>query len=368
MRVETVADSRAFAEFVRMPQRVSPSHLAVPLLEPTLRAWWRGRSPHRGPVELLLVRDEHGAAVGRSTAHRDERLDRRLGTTAQLFGATVFRDAEAAEALFSTLEERARAAGAAELFGPVALLPNQSGGVITSGFGERGFVDSAWNADWVPEVYERAGFERWYESDTWIVDVGPVDAPTSEEWAAAGVTLDHGERRRIRELLPQVREVLNASFASLPYYTEISESELRFATDGLAWLIDERLLLMARDEGGRLAAFVFVVPDITRFVQGTGGRLRPIEQLRLLLTRARYREEAILVIQGTRPDRQGRGILTLLSRQLQANLAAGGYRRLRSTFVGRDNAASARQFSRFGGRPLHGTTFYRRPVDRRSPV
>lgn len=367
MRVETVADSRTFAEFARMPHAASPPHLAVPMLEPTLRAWWRGRSPHPGRVELLLVRDEHGAPVGRATAHRDERFDRRLGTTAQLFGATAFRDVAAAEALFAALDERARAAGAAELFGPVSLLPNQAGGVITSGFDERGFVDSAWNADWVPGAYERAGFARWHESDTWVVDVAPVDAPTSEEWAAAGVALDHGERRRIGELLPQLREVLNASFAALPYYTEISEPELRFATDGLGWLLDEQLLLLARDASGHIAAFVVVIPDITRFVQRTGGRMRLIEQIRLLAARSRYRDDAILVIQGTRPDLQGRGILTLLSRQLQANLAAGGYRRLRSTFVGRDNPASARQFARFGGRPLHATTFYRRPVDRRSP-
>ncbi len=68
------------------------------------------------------------------------------------------------------------------------------------------------------------------------------------------------------------------------------------------------------------------------------------------------------MIQGTRPDRQGRGLLRLLSDQLQANLAAGGYRRLRSTVVGRDNPGSARQFARYGGRPLHGATYYRRPI------
>ena len=90
-----------------------------------------------------------------------------------------------------------------------------------------------------------------------------------------------------------------------------------------------------------------------------GGRLGLVNQLRLLATRGRYRRDAVLIIKGTIPAEQGHGYLTLLSRELHRNLRAGGYRALRSTFVERDNPASAAQYRRTGGRPLHGYTFYR---------
>jgi len=51
-----------------------------------------------------------------------------------------------------------------------------------------------------------------------------------------------------------------------------------------------------------------------------------------------------------------------LSGELLRNLQAGGYRVLRSTFVGHDDPASAAQYVRMGGRPLHGTAFYRLDV------
>ncbi|HYQ73890.1 hypothetical protein [Cellulomonas sp.] len=363
MRVDTVTTRRDLAAFLRLPLDLHPRDLAVPLQAPTIRSWWRGTSPHPGPVELLLARDDAGRVVGRTTAHRDDRFDAKLGTRALLFGATEFAGAEAAGALFAALE--ARATGERELIGPVSLLPNQTGGVVTSGWAERGFVDSPWNPADVPGTYEAAGFRRWHEADTWVVDVRPVAAPGPAEWAAAGVRPERGSRRAMGRLVPELLDLLNASFAQLPYYTPITPAEMRAATDGLAWLLDERLLLLARDDDGAAVAFVLAVPDITRFLQATGGRLGPVEQLRLLATRGRYREDAVLVIQGTRPDRQGRGILTLLSRELHAGLSAGGYRRLRMTSVGRDNPASARQSERFGGRPLHGLTFYRRPVPSR---
>ncbi|SMQ71604.1 hypothetical protein [Agreia sp. VKM Ac-1783] len=365
MRVETVADDAAFREFVELPSRLWPHDLAVPLLESTIRAWYRGTSAHPEPVRLVVVRDDDGRVVGRSTVHTDARLDEKFGVTSQLFGATDFASAEVASALFEHLDQTARAAGKQQLLGPVSLLPNQSAGVITSGFDERGFVDSAWNPAWVPGVYESAGFVRTQEAQTWSVDVGAVEAtaPTSAELAAAGIRLEYGDKSKTDTLIPELLAVLNDAFEQLPYYTRITPAEMTAATDGLSFLLDEKLLLLARDDrSGKGVAFILVLPDISPFVQKVRGRLTPLRQLELLLTRGRYRREAILIIQGTEPDRQGRGILTLLSRQLQVNLAEGGYRRLRTTTVGLDNAGSARQFSRFGGRPLHGSTLYRRPA------
>ncbi|MFT4233614.1 MAG: hypothetical protein QM607_01195, partial [Microbacterium sp.] len=340
MRVEPVLTRADYRDFLRAADG-QPRDLAVPLLESTIRSWWTGRTPHPTPVELLVARDDRGAVRGRAVAHTDARFDAKLGTRAQLFGAVELGVSaeggrEVLAALVSHLAGRARETGAVELIGPVSLLPNQAGGVITSGFDERGFVDSAWNPAWVPGVYEDAGFTRWNESDTWIVTSPGAQGPSDAEIADAGITIQHARRRDIPALLPVMRDLVNASFAQLPYYTEISPGEFAAATDGLAWLLDAKLLLIARDGAGQAVAFVLVIPDITPFVQRVQGRLGPLEQVRLLLTQGRLPREAILIIQGTRPDLQGHGILTLLSRQLQANLATGGYTALRSTYVGRD--------------------------------
>jgi hypothetical protein len=237
--------------------------------------------------------------------------------------------------------------------------------VITSGFAERGFVDSAWNPAYYPAAYERHGFARRFEGDTWIVDVGSAGPDGGFRFddariAAERLVVRHGSRRHFRAQLPILQEMLNASFAQLGYYTPISPEKLAEQTDGLAFLLDEKLLLWL-EKDGRPVAFTVVVPDVSEFLVSVGGRLGLLNQLRLLATRGRYRRDAVLVIKGTVPEEQGRGYLTLLSRELHRGLSAGGYRHLRSTFVERDNPASAAQYSRAGGRPLHGHTFYERP-------
>jgi hypothetical protein len=355
MRVEPVTDRRALRDFLDLPLRLHPRDRYVPLVSSVVTGWWRS-----GKTQLHLVRDQAGTAVGRLCLHRDAGFDAKLGPH-QLFGLAEFVDDDAvAGALFDLAASRA---GGLPLFGPVALLPNQTGGVITSGFAERGFVDSAWNPAYYPGAYERHGFTRRFEADTWLCDLTTADPERfvfdDARFAAEDLVIRYGSRRHFAEQLPILRGMLNDSFRQLGYYTEIGAAELAAQTDGLAYLLDEKLLLWL-EKAGRPVAFVVVVPDISEYLMRVGGNLGPVNQLRLLATRRRYRRDAVLIIKGTVPAEQGRGYLTLLARELHRNLRAGGYRTLRSTFVERDNPASAAQYRRIGGRPLHGHTFYHR--------
>jgi len=368
--VITVAPVRTGAEldeFVAYPSLHLPRDRYVPVWHAAIGRWHQGKGPHtsHGGVSLVLARDPAGTVVGRSTLHDDDRMDAKLGAMTQLMGLTDFTDVDALRALVDAAEEAARAAGRTSVFGPAALLPNQIGGVITSGFEHRGFLDSPWNPPHYPAAWETLGFERTFPGSTWICeDLAELDPSTifgAVRDGVDGIELHRGDRRRLAHQLPLLRRMLNASFLELPYYTPISADELAVQTDGLAYLLDESLLLyVTRDD--EPVAFVLVVPDLSEFAMRTGGRLNLVDQLRLLVTRGRYRREAILLVKGTVPGARGLGLMSLLSRELLTNLKAGGYRSLRVTFIGDDNAGSRAQFEAMGGRPLHGLTFYRRAV------
>lgn len=367
LRVTPVRSRGDLRAFCAMPVRLHPRDRYVPLLEPTVTDWFRGRGPaaDHGEVDLLLARDASGAVVGRTTVHSDDRMDARRGTMTQLLGATEFATPEVLAALVAAAAERAADVGRTALLGPVSLLPNQTGGVVTSGHDARGFVDSPWNPDWYPAAWEALGFRALWPGSTWICkDLQDRDVAAdlgAPEPLPPGLALHHGSRRHLDAQLPLLRRMLNASFAELPYYTPISAPELQTATDGLSHLLDESLLLYLT-EHGEPVAFVLAVPDLSEFVQAHGGRMRWREQLRLLATRSRHRREAVLVIKGTVPGARGRGLMRILHRELLANLQAGGYTMLRVTQIGQDNEASAAPFRAMGGRPLHGVCFYEKDL------
>ncbi|NGN67495.1 hypothetical protein G5C51_26770 [Streptomyces sp. A7024] len=354
-RVTTRAQLRAFLD---LPRQLHPRDRYVPIPHPQIRAWHR-----TGAAELHLAHDASGRATGRICLHRNDAFDAKRGARHQLFGLTEFTDAETAGRLFALAERHAAAAGADRLFGPVSLLPNETGGVITSGHDHRGFVDSAWNPAHYPAAYAEHGFTQAYPSDTWICDrIQQTDPDAAYPFddtrlTTEGLRIHHGSRRRLTEQLPLLRTMLNASFAQLGYYTHLSAAQLAAQTDGLTHLLDERLLLYLTKDDTPIA-FVLALPDISAFLMRTGGRLTLADQLHLLATRHHHRREAVLIVKGTIPQHQGHGYLTLLSRELHRGLRTGGYETLRSTFVERTNPASAASYRPIGGRPLHGYAFY----------
>jgi hypothetical protein len=366
----SVSSRAELREWIGLTDRIYANDACfIPPIRQQLTDFYERKAPYfrYGGIEFLrAVRDDK--VVGRTTAHTNSKLDAKLGGRNLLFGFTEFVDDDAFGALAGALEERARKLGATQLFGPVNLLPNQSGGVVTSGFGERGFIDSPYNLRYYPRAYEAHGFTRVFEGATFVC---PLDQDSTsveqlfpfpeERIEAERLEVRQADRRRVDEQLGFIRTMLNASFAQLGYYTEIDEDELAYQVDGLSYVLDERIALYLFKED-RPIAFILCVPDISEFVRHIGGNLNLPNQLRLLLRRGRYRREAVAVIKGTVPEEQGKAYMRLLSRELLRNLRAAGYETLRGTFIEEENVASASQAEHMAGRPLHGVTFYRRAV------
>jgi hypothetical protein len=364
-----VTDRRGLRRWLDLTDRLyadAPGY--VPPLRQQIRDFFEGKTPYvrDGSIEFLGVLKDR-ELVARTTAHTSAKLDAKLGRRQLLFGFTEFpEDDEVFGALLGGLEAKAREIGAEELLGPVNLLPNQSGGVVTSGFEKRGFVDGPYNLPYYSAVYERHGFAPVFEGATYIVENLDSLPPAEQLFPFDDERIDQerlevrrADRKRVSEQLPFIRDMLNASFAQLGYYTEIDADELAYQVDGLSYLLDERLALYLF-KAGEPIAFVLCIPDISPFVRDVNGDLGLLNQMRLLLTRKRYRREAILVIKGTVPEEQGKGYMRLLNRELLRNMREGGYHTLRGTFIETENVASSSQAENMSGAPLHGVTFYGR--------
>src|SRR2546421_5130764 len=232
LHVTPVEDRRGLRDFCALPLRLHPADRYVPVTSDVIARWWRGDGPEarHGPVRLYLVHTASGEVVGRTCVHRNAAFDAKRGRRHQLFGLTEFvDDGDVTGALVDLIARQGK--DAEVLFGPVGLLPNQTGGVITDGFADRGFVDSAWNPAYYPAAYENQGFVRRFEADTWRCDLDRSDPPEElfpfddARIEREQLVVRHGSRRDFDAQLAILRAMLNASFAQLGYYTQISAHE-----------------------------------------------------------------------------------------------------------------------------------------------
>lgn len=387
LRTHRVTTKPELRDFIRLTARIADlrgeSDRVVPLFASDIADWASGSGWFAEEVELWLLTDDSGAAVGRVMCHRSRLLAERLsdcpGAQAPqtlFFGALEALDGAALEEIIALVLSRARELGATRVFGPVSPLPNVTGGLVTAGFEHPGFFDTAWNPAFVASGFAAAGFSPWSPAQTWEVRVDRIPharatAVSPAEWAERGLRRRPVSRLRMRAFAARLLPTLNSSFAALPYFTQISPAQLHAQMAGLSALADPSLIVDVvgadEDDAAPTRCFALVIPDPVPVLRRHGGRLGPAAIADLLRHRSRLRD-AVLIIQGTDPRFQGQGLLSLVTREVYSALAAGGYRRLRVTFIAEDNPASAAVFARAGGTPLHGLCFLDRRLGEDEPA
>ncbi|GAA0036357.1 MULTISPECIES: nitroreductase family protein [Brevibacterium] len=387
LRTYRVTTKPELRDFIRLTARIADlrgeSDQVVPLFASDIADWSSGSGWFAEEVELWLLTDDSGAAVGRVMCHRSRLLAERLcdGPGAQapqtlFFGALEALDGSVLEEIIALILSRAQALGATRVFGPVSPLPNVTGGLVTAGFEHPGFFDTAWNPAFVASGFADAGFSPWGPAQTWEVRVDRIPharatAVSPAEWAERGLRRRPVSRLRMRAFAARLLPTLNSSFAALPYFTQISPAQLHAQMAGLSALADPSLIVDVvgadEDDDAPTRCFALVIPDPVPVLRRHGGRLGPAAIGDLLRHRSRLRD-AVLIIQGTEPRFQGQGLLSLVTREVYSALAAGGYRRLRVTFIAEDNPASAAVFSKAGGTPLHGLCFLDRRLGEDEPA
>ncbi|WP_113905463.1 MULTISPECIES: hypothetical protein [Brevibacterium] len=382
--MSTRADLRDFIDLApRLARTRGEIDHWVPLFASDIAQWHTGSGWFAEEVELWLLDDESGVSAARMICHRSPALAEKLAETGGgpaaprptlFFGALEAADPSALDELITLIRSRAAAHGCTRMFGPVSPLPNVTGGLLTDGADEPGFFDTVWNPEFLAEGFLRAGFAPWGRAQTWEVAVGDIPAPRAtapspHEWADRGLRRRRVSRAGLRAFARRLLPTLNAAFARLPYYTEITPAQLRAQMAGLAALMDPALIVdvvgCEDPDDAPPRCFALVIPDPLPVLRAHDGRLGPAAIVDLLRSRRRL-TDAVLIIQGTAPEHQGRGILSLVMRELNAELVAGGYRRLRVTFIAEDNPASAAVFANSGGRPLHDLAFIEAAVTPRT--
>lgn len=383
IQVTKVTNPGELREFCDLPLRLHPPELYVPVPERRIRAWYQGTGPQRryGPVDLYLARDDRGRVVGRTCLHRNTDLDNRVGRPVQLFGLTEFADPgtdpylrglgdDPAKELLDLAEQAATVSGCDLLLGPVELLPDQSPGVLTSGFAERAFSGGGWSPPHYADAYRRHGFTRRWPGQTWICEGldDPGRLPPEKAFAFderriqdEELVVHKGRRRTLHRVLPLLRGILNASAAPAEHRTEVSAADFADRAAGLSRVLDQDLLLYLT-RAGEPVSFLLAVPDVSGYLaaaQGRPGLLRRLG-LRNAVRRGQYRAEAVLVASGTLPQWQGRGYASLLARELYRNLGEAGYGTLRAARVPLGERAAEAPYRAMGGRPLQDTAFFER--------
>jgi GNAT superfamily N-acetyltransferase len=192
-------------------------------------------------------------------------------------------DEAAGVALLREAQRRLTTAGAVRLLGPMdgstwgryrLTLPPEAGDPLPDA---PPFLTEPHNPPGYAGHFRAAGFTVVARYESRIAPALPNPRlgaqPLAARIAAAGITVLPLDPARFDEEIHALFTFSAATFGSHPFFRTIDFAGFRALYDRLRPLLDTDLVLLARDRGGRLAGFVFAIPDALTAGDGRPHRL-----------------------------------------------------------------------------------------------
>lgn len=327
------------------------------MLNPGANPLWTAGNPFR-----FWTAHRNGRPVGRIIAHIHGQSNALHKLQRAQFGFfDCADDGEAARMLLDAAAGFAREHGKRELAGNFNLTAMQQAGVMTGGFGARGYTDMVINPPHIPRLLEENGFAPFFPMRTFELDLAAVHPSQAR-------ALDEGDgfrfapihRASFAERMAEARIVLNDGFAANPMFVPLTDEEFRFQAGEMMSILDPRLSSMLLADG-RPVGTIICIPDLNGFLAASRSQFglgTPFHYLRYRLRRRR----AVIIFYSVVTDWHGKGLMGAMLERTVAALKAAKYEKLGITWIADVNTASLRQMERLGAQPLHRLHLFRKDV------
>ncbi len=234
-------------------------------------------------------------------------------------------DLEAAQAVVEAGAQWAKAQGITALIGPKGFAQGDSIGMLAEGFDYIPAMGIAYNMDYYPRLMESLGFTKESDLLSGHIDRDTFELPARVHELARRVQERRGIQARrfetkdeLRQWIPQVREVYNQAFATVPEFVPITEAEVWLIAERILSIADPRLIKLVFKEDA-LIGFMFAYPNINRGMQKARGRIWPLGWWHLMREFKRTKWLDLNGI-GLLPNHQGVGATAVLFSELEKTI------------------------------------------------
>jgi hypothetical protein len=356
-------DRKARYDFLYMPFRIyqDTPQWVPPLAFEARRQLDRKKNPYfeHSQAVFLLAYDDASKPVGRLAVLDNHNYNKfHQARTAFFFLFECENQEEVARALFDQGFEWARQRGLKHIMGPKGFTAMDSQGLLVEGFEHRPAFSVPYNLPYYSRLVEAAGFQTQRDLLSGFLD-RTIQFPERVHRVADKVAKRRGlvvtnfkRRSELRAIVPQVKELYNASLATMPGNSPLTDEEAQSIANQILWFADPKFIKIVM-KNNEPVGFVFSYPDISAAVQRTKGKLFPFGWLDLLLE---FRRTKWIILNGSGivEEHQGLGGITLLFSQLAKDLISSRFDFGDMVQIRSDNEKMLREVEKIG------MTFYKR--------
>ena len=376
VEMRPVASRRDLVRFLELPAVLYADDTAwvPPLLFERLRHLDPAHNPFFAHADVALwIAERGGQAVGRISAQISRSAQGRDGYDREgHFGFLEAEDsAETFAALLGTAEAWLRARGAVRSLGPFSLSINDECGLLIDGFETPPFVMMGHARRYYATRVEQQGYAKAKDIVAYSYDLTAEPSPSLKAFmgkvrSLPGVTFRSMHPRRFDQEIAEVVRLFNDAWAGNWGFVAMSDDDLRYLARNIRRLLRPGDVAFGELDGTAVAMAV-CLPNINEAIADFGGRLLPLNWLKLLWRlEVAGLKTARLPLMGVARRHQGTALgaalmLGVIDRVREWH-RADGTRIAELSWILEENRPMRRMIELVGGRPYKNYRIYQKDL------
>lgn len=302
----------------------------------------------------------NGEPVGTITAIINNSANEKTGRKDLRFGFVEFiDDKEVVDALFDAAEKWGRERGMTRMVGPMGFSDMDHEGMLIEGFDQLGTMATIYNYPYYPEHMARMGFEKEVDWVEYRIKV-PEQIPEKHQRIAAIVSQKFGlkvvkltSRSKVKKEYGQaIFDLINSAYSDLYGYSPLTPRQIAYYIEEYIGMLNLDQVCLVTDSNDKVVAVGISMPNMSRALQKSRGRLWPTGWYHLLRALKGKTDTVDLLLVAVAPEYQSKGVNALIFNYLIPVFNKRGYKEAESNIELEGNENVQKQWEYFERR-LH---------------
>ncbi len=321
--INEVISEKEIKQFVKFPIKLYKDcpYYVPPLISDDLSTFKRGKNPalELSDSRLFLARD-NGNILGRIAAVLNKPANEKNGTRNMRFGwFDCVDNPEAAEKLFTAVEQWALEEGMESITGPHGFCDLDPQGMLIEGFDKVTTIAGLYNHPYYRELVESNGFQKEIDyleflSKPPYSEGIPEKILEVAEWIKKRNNFyvpDYNSVRKYKKFGKEIFDLLNDTFDEIYGTVPLTDKQVEYYIEKFISYVHKDLIKLVLDKNDSLVGFIITMPSMSGAFRKAKGRLLPFGIFHML--KAKYTYDVLdFYFAAVKKEYQGKGVDTLL--------------------------------------------------------
>ncbi len=304
--IREVRSGKELKQFIYLPAKIHRNH--ENWVPPVYTDEWTFFNPKKNKAfdhstTVLFLAYREGRVVGRIMGVINHKYNKAHNEKDGRFCfLETFDEYMVAEALLQAVEKWSLSHGMKRVVGPLAFSDKDPQGLLIEGYDEPVVIASNCNFPYLVDFMQRAGYDKKVDLVVYSLKI-PETIPEFYKRISERALRNHPElklievhsRAQLKKYVRPVFQLVNETFRDIYGFSAMEEQEMDEFAKRYIMILDPRFLKLIENEDGKVIAFVLAMPDISKGIIRSGGKVFPFGFIHILRSQKRTRQLNLLL-------------------------------------------------------------------------